>query len=55
MEQSSDSLVSVLERLEAVYMTWILSHNPRGFCIRAPGKDIEFVPLGAVSGTWMHL
>ena len=29
-------------------MTCILSHYARCFCIRAPGKDIDFVPLGAV-------
>ena len=30
------------------YITCILSHYARCFCIRAPGKDIDFAPLGAV-------
>ena len=29
-------------------MTCILSHYARCFCVRALGKDIDFVPLGAV-------
>ena len=30
------------------YMTCILSHYARCFCIRVPGKDIDFVPIGAM-------
>ena len=29
-------------------MTCILSHYARCACIRAPGKDLDFVPVGAV-------
>ena len=29
-------------------MTCILSHYARCFCVRVLGKDIDFVPLGAV-------
>ena len=29
-------------------MTCILSHYARCFCIRVPGKEIDFVPLGAM-------
>ena len=30
-------------------MTCILSHYARCFCVRVPGKDIDFVPVGAMS------
>ena len=41
-------LICVCSHDQKLYMTCILSHYARCFCIRVPGKDIDFVPLGAV-------
>ena len=40
-------LFSVFARDQKLYVTCILSCYARCFCIRAPGKDIDFVPLGS--------
>ena len=33
-------------RDQRLYMTCVVSNYARCFCIRVPGKDIDFVPLG---------
>ena len=49
MERSGDSQAFFLcSRDQKLHVTCILSRHALCFCIRALGKDIDFVPLGAV-------
>ena len=42
------SLLSVFARSEDKYDMHFVPLRARCFCTKAPGKDIDFVPLGAV-------